>query len=82
MTTADFVLNLLRYVVPTFLLPILTAIIIMAIDKKPIKKMWKGLLMYPLFLASWIVINFKCLFKRDTTWEKIEHGRDVKINEM
>lgn len=82
MTTADFVLNLLRYVVPTFLLPILTAIIIMAIDKKPIKNMWKGLLMYPLFLASWIVINFKCLFKRDTTWEKIEHGRDVKINEM
>ena len=38
--------------------------------------------MYPVFLGSWLVINFKCLFKRDTTWEKIEHVRDVKIDEV
>ena len=82
MTTSDFIINILRYVVPTFILPILTAIVIMVIDKKPIKKMIKGLLMYPLFLGSWLLINFKCLFKRDTTWEKIEHVRDVKINEI
>lgn len=82
MTTSDFIINILRYVIPTFILPILTAIVIMIIDKKPIKKMVKGLLMYPLFLGSWLLINFKCLFKRDTTWEKIEHVRDVKINDM
>ena len=81
MTTPDFVMNIVRYVVPTFLLPILTALIIMIIDKKPIKKMWKGLLMYPIFLGSWLLINFKCLFKRDTTWEKIEHVRNVKIED-
>ena len=82
MTTPDFIMNIARYVIPTFILPILTAIIIMVIDKKPIKKMWKGLLMYPIFLGSWLLINFKCLFKRDTTWEKIEHVRDVKINDV
>ena len=82
MSTQDFILNILRYVIPTFLLPIGTAIIIMMIDKKPIKKMIKGLIMYPLFLGSWLLINFKCLFKRDTTWEKIEHVRDVNINEI
>ena len=81
MTTPDFIMNIVRYIVPTFLLPILTAIIIMVIDKKPIKKMWKGLLMYPIFLGSWLLINFKCLFKRDTTWEKIEHVRNVKIED-
>jgi len=81
MTTPDFIMNIVRYIVPTFLLPILTAIIIMVIDKKPIKKMWKGLLMYPVFLGSWLLINFKCLFKRDTTWEKIEHVRNVKIED-
>src|SRR5699024_4674203 len=52
MTTPDFIMNIVRYVVPTFFLPILTALIIMIIDKKPIKKMWKGLLMYPIFLGS------------------------------
>lgn len=71
MTTADLVVNMLRYVIPTFLLPIGTAVLIMLLDKRPIKPMIKGLLCYPLFLGSWIAINFKCLFKRDTTWEKL-----------
>ncbi len=82
MTTMEFIINILKYVIPTFFLPIFTAIIIMIIDKKPIKKMWKGLVMYPVFLGSWLVINFKCLFKRDTTWEKIEHVRNVEIDEV
>lgn len=74
--------NILRYLIPTFLLPIGTAILIMLLDKKPIKQMWKGLLCYPLFLGSWLLINFKCLFKRETKWEKIDHVRDIKINEV
>lgn len=37
---------------------------------------------YPLFLGSWILINFKCLFKRDTTWDKIEHIRKINIGEV
>ena len=44
--------------------------------------MIKGLACYPLFLGSWLLINFKCLFKRELTWEKIEHVRSIKINEM
>lgn len=82
MTTYAFVINILKYVIPTFLLPIFTAVVIMIIDKKSFKNMGKGLIMYPLFLGSWLLINFKCLFKRDTTWEKIEHVRDVKINDV
>ena len=79
-TTYELILNMLKYVVPTFFLPILTAIVIMTLDKKPINPMIK--LCYPLFLGSWILINFKCLFKRETKWEKINHVRDIKINEV
>lgn len=82
MTAQELLINILRYLIPTFLLPILTAILIMLLDKKPIKPMIKGLIFYPLFLGSWLLINFKCLFKRDTKWEKIEHVRDIKINEV
>lgn len=81
-TATDLVVNLLRYLIPTFLLPIGTAILIMLLDKKPIRPMLKGLLCYPLFLGSWLLINFKCLFKRDINWEKIEHVRDIKINDV
>ncbi len=82
MTLAELGINILRYLIPTFIFPILTAILIMMLDKKPIKPMIKGLLFYPLFLGSWLLINFKCLFKRETSWEKIEHVRDIKINEV
>ena len=81
-TTVQLIDSYVRYLVPTFLLPIATAVVIMALDKRPIKPMIKGLMCYPLFLGSWLVINFKCLFKRETTWEKINHVRSIKINEV
>ena len=82
MTAAELGINFLRYLIPTFLLPILTAMLIMILDKKPIRPMLKGLMFYPLFLGSWLLINFKCLFVRNTKWEKIEHVRDIKMNEV
>ena len=81
-TTEQLIENYARYLIPTFLLPIGTALIIMILDKKPIRPMIKGLLCYPLFLGSWLLINFKCLFKRETKWKKIEHVRDIKIHEV
>lgn len=82
MSAAELGVNILRYVVPTFVLPIATAILIMLLDKRPIKPMIKGLICYPLFLGSWLLINFKCLFKRDTSWDKIEHIRKIAIHEV
>ena len=79
MTEAELIVNLFRFLIPTFLLPIGTAVIAMYLDRRPIKPMLKGLACYPLFMGSWLLINFKCLFKRDTTWEKINHVRDIKI---
>lgn len=82
MTVAQLIDSYIRYLIPTFLLPIGTAVIIMLLDKRPIKPMIKGLICYPLFLGSWLLINFKCLFIRDTKWEKINHVRAIKINEV
>ena len=82
MTGAELVYNIIMYLVPTFLIPIFTAMFIMFLDKRPIKPMLKGLICYPLFIGSWLVINFKCLFKRTTTWEKIDHVRSIKIAEV
>ena len=79
MTEMELIINILRFAIPTFLLPIGTAIIAMYLDRRPIKPMLKGLVCYPLFMGSWLLINFKCLFKRETTWEKINHVRDIKI---
>ncbi len=81
MTKLELIINIARYLIPTFLLPIGTAVIVMLLDRRPIKPMLKGLACYPLFMGSWLLINFKCLFKRETTWEKIDHVRNIKIGE-
>lgn len=82
MTKIELMSNLLMYLVPTFVLPSVTAAIAMYLDGKPVKPMLKGLITYPLFLGSWIIINIKCLFKRETTWEKITHNRSIKIDDV
>ncbi len=82
MTGAELLLNYAMYIVPTFFLPILLAVFIMKLDGRPIKPMIKQILCYPIFMATWLAINFKCLFKRETTWEKIEHNRDIKITDV
>ena len=81
-TTAELVKNVLSYLIPTFLLPIFVGIFAMWLDGRKIKPMAKGLLCYPLFLLTWILINFKCLFVRNVTWEKINHVRNIKISEV
>ena len=82
MSFADLVGNFSRYLIATFILPVITGTLIMALEKKEIKPMIKGILCYPLFLGSWILINIKCLIKPTTTWEKIEHVRDINIKEV
>lgn len=60
----------------------LSGVVILLMDKRPLKRMWKGILLYPFFMASWAILNFLCLFKRDVKWEKIEHVKAVSIDEM
>ena len=81
-TTAELIKNILFYLVPTFVLPIFVGMFAMWLDGRKIKPMLKGLLCYPLFLLTWILINFKCLFVRNVTWEKINHVRNIKITDV
>ena len=82
MSTGLFIINVLNYLVPTLLTPIAISLVVMVLEKKPIKPMIKGILCYPLFMGTWVIINLKCLFKRETTWEKIDHVRNIKISEV
>lgn len=82
MTTSLFIYNMLKYIFATFIMTPLTGLITLILDKRKIKPMIKGLLCYPLFLGSWILINIKALIKPETTWEKIDHVRSVDVKEL
>ena len=82
MTQKELIFNIFQYLIPTFVFPSLTAAFAMYLDGKPLKPMLKGFFTYPLFMGSWLLINFKCLFKRDTSWEKITHNRSITIDQV
>lgn len=52
MSTTELILNIAKFIIPTFFLPILTALFTMYLDKKPIKPMLKWALYYPLFMGD------------------------------
>ena len=60
MTTFDLVVSYGKYLASTFIVPIMIAVVIMKLDKRDIKPMWFGLLCYPIFMGTWVIINFKC----------------------
>ena len=78
----DFIIQILKYVIPTILVLPFMGMVVMYLEKKEIRPMLKGLLLYPVFMGSWLLINIKCLFKRDTEWKKIEHNNSKKIEEI
>ena len=82
METTVFLIQILKYIIPTIVMLPLMGLIVMYLEKKPIKPMLKGLVLYPVFMGSWLLINIKCIFKRDTEWKKIEHNNTKKIEEV
>ena len=41
-----------------------------------------GILLFSLFMLTWVPINFICLFKKDMSWEPIKHKRGMGIDEV
>lgn len=81
MSISELILNYLRYILPTFVLPIFLAYIVVKLQKKTVKPMLKAIFMFPIFMGSWILINLKSLIKPNKKWDKIEHKHAVGIEE-
>ena len=82
MTGMELLYNYIKYGLTSMIMPAIVAMVSMKLDKKPIKPMIKGILCYPIFMTSWLLINIKCLIKPNTNWEKIKHVRSVDIKEI
>lgn len=54
-----------------------TALVTTRLEGKRARKMWKGILLYGVFVLSWLPITVLCMFRRTTEWEQIKHTRNV-----
>ncbi len=73
----DYLSWIFGYLVQIFI-PIFTIIYL----RKNIKYLWKGIILFPLFVLSWVPINIIALFKKDLKWEEIKHDRSIKLDEI
>ena len=53
------------------------AVLVVTVENKWDRRLWKGIACYWLFLLSWLPITVGCYFKKTTVWEEIRHTRNV-----
>jgi len=58
----------------------LIAMFVIIITKKSIKKNLKGIVTFPIFVLSWILINVTIMLKHEQVWEEMKHTRKVTID--
>ena len=64
----------------SYLSSIFIALITVVINKKKVNIL--GVLLFPLFIFTWIPINIIVLFKKECKWEQIAHDRVLTIDEV
>ncbi len=58
-------------------------IFVVKYNHKSVRNIMGGVLLFTLFIATWIPINIICLFKKTETWEPIKHDRsDVDLDKL
>ena len=51
-------------------------------NKKNISAMLPSLILFTLFMLSWIPINVVCLFKKNVKWKHIGHNKNINIDDI
>ncbi len=71
------------FFVLSYLATVAMNIFVVKYNKKSIKNVFSGIILFALFLATWIPINIICIFKKTEKWEEIKHYRsDVDLDEL
>lgn len=72
----------LEFIGPFIICSILQALIIVLLENKDVKKVWHGIITYPIFLVICFLINLAAFFNTKMAWKPIKHVRAVKINDI
>lgn len=61
---------------------LLLGVVVVTILHKRLAPSIKGILMFPIFMLTWLPINFLCMFLKNIQWSEIRHTRNVRIDEV
>lgn len=57
-------------------------IFVLKYKHKDIKGMFSSIILFSIFILSWIPINVICFIKKQTKWEEIKHTKNIKIDDI
>ena len=61
---------------------VIVSIFLTIFFKKDIKKLFSGILFFPIFHISWLPIYIYSLFNSNNVWEEIKHTKSVEIDDI
>lgn len=70
---AGIIKYLMRICLTGFLAQTFISIVLLLYYKKPILKMWKGIIYYPVFTVTWLPIIVVAIYKDNVEWKEIKH---------
>lgn len=78
----DNVFYMIAFILVSYLFGVVVRILILKRYNKSFKDNIGGVLLFDLFVISWIPINFICLFIKSCKWDSIKHNRSVDIENV
>ena len=80
--TFDNMIYKIIFIVISYLFGVVVRIILLKRYNKSFKDNIGGVLLFDLFVFSWLPINFICLFIKSCNWDSIKHNRSVDIENV
>lgn len=65
-----------------YIISVLLSLIVVIMDKRKIKNIFKGIFTLSIFMITWIPINISCILKKEFLWEPIKHTRNINIKSV
>lgn len=70
------------FLVLSYISGVIVSIFVIKYNKRKSKSVISAIVLFALFILTWIPINVVCLFKKDLKWEEIKHSRSMVANEI
>ena len=76
------IINSIIFSAAIYLAQIIICVYTVLVGKKNLKKYISGILLFPIFMITWLPINIIILFQKNIKWQHIPHSKNVTIDEV
>ena len=69
-------------IIVSYLVLMAQGLLVLILEKRPIRPMGVALLTYPISVVSWMAISFISLFYQNVSWKPIAHTKKISIEQL